>query len=337
MQQKFNICFFALISALVLNANSAGAITVYDNNISALNINALTNIFMSYTNYGTNISDLFEKDDVYGTMRRVDEYGDDGSTLTTFESHDEYSKSFINDVWANANHFNADIHYGKDISEHGRFNLASVGTNTKSIELKYGEISFGGFASYINTKVSDTKSNGAVAGLFSHYTFRNLGAHTLTTIGALNNKDNHVDYNNSWINIATDIYANFKLDYTFYVKPSVYIGYTWVSSDDFTVNGDYVTTSDYNFLNLAPGLTFIKKITNNWYGSLSGKYIAHFGGDNKIYINGVSQDGLDLDNHTDIGIDLEYHFKQFVFGGNVHKQIGGIDGWNSNLNVKYIF
>lgn len=338
MQSKSKICFAALVCALALNSGSANAITIYNNNISALNINALTDTFMSYTDYGTNISELFDIDAVYGVMRRIDQYGDDGSTLTTFKSFKPHKSGvFINNVWANANHLNADMHYGKDISKHGRFNLATVGASTKWIELKYGTLSFGTFASYINTKESSTKSNGAAMGLYSHYIFRNFGAHTLTNIGYLNNNDTHIDYSNSWVNITTDIYANLKLDDTFYAKPSMYIGYTWVSSDDIRVNGDDVKTSDYNFFNIAPKLEFIKKIANNWFGSISGKYVAHFGGDNTIHVNGISKDSIDLKNHSDVGISVEYDFEQFIFGGNIHKQMGGIDGWNTNLNVKYIF
>lgn len=341
MQKKYNFHFIALASALLLVSNSANAKTsIYDNNISALNINTLSDIFMSYTDHGTNVSDLFEQREMYGTMRRIDEYGDDGSTLTTLKSSRTTERStdlFINNIWANANHFNTDMHYDHDISKHGKFNLATVGATTKTMELKHGNISFGGFASYINTKVSETKSNGAVAGIFSHYTFRNFGAHTLTNIGFLNSSNDNTDFSNSWLNISTDVYANLKLDNTFYVKPSVYIGYTWVASDDFRTNGSYVTTSDYNFLNIAPKLEFIKQISKNWYGSMSGKYVAHFISDNTIHANGTSYDSIDLDNHFDLGIDVEYDMDHFVFGGNIHKQLGGIDGWNTNLNVKYIF
>ena len=73
MNTKSNIRFIALASALTLLAEPAKSITIYDNNISALNINALTDVFMSYVNYGDNMFDLFEEPVVYGKMRRVDE------------------------------------------------------------------------------------------------------------------------------------------------------------------------------------------------------------------------------------------------------------------------
>ena len=116
-ERTMNIKTIILTNAALLCAvNSANALTVYDNNISALNINMLTDTFMAYTNYGEKMSDLFGKHDMYGTMDRLDEYGDDGSTLTTSGYEYTSNDGFINDMWINANHINSDIHYGNNIS-----------------------------------------------------------------------------------------------------------------------------------------------------------------------------------------------------------------------------
>lgn len=330
------ISFIVLVNILILFTNSAKAITIYDNNISALNINALSDVFMSYVNYGDNMFDLFEKPIVYGTMRRVDEYGDDGSTLSSSTSS-RATDSFINNIWFNANHFNAEMHYGKNISEHSRLNLATVGATTKNIELNRGNISFGGFASYINTKISDTKSNGYSIGAFSNYKYNIFGAKALLDTGALNNRISGFKHDNSWFNIATSVYTDLKLDDTFYFEPSLYVGYMLVWSDELRVNSNKVTSRNYNFFNITPELKFIKKISDNWFGALSGKYVAHFGGKNDIRVNGIRQSGLYLDDHSDIGIDVEYRLNNFIFGGKIHAMLGGIDGWNSNLNIKYMF
>ncbi len=335
MKQNFNL--FALTGALLLATNSASAVSVYDNNITALNINMLTDTFMSYTNYGEKMSDLFKHQVVYGSMDRLDEYGDDGSTIErSFNSakHDNY---IFDNVWGNANHINADMHYGDGVARHARFNLATVGATTRAIDLKYGNLSFGGFAAYINSKIPDMRSNGDVVGIFTHYKYKNFGATTLTNVGSLNNNASGTDYNNSWVNLATDASAIFKIDDTFFVKPAVYVAYTFVSSDDLYLNGNTISSKDYNFFNVAPGLAFIKEISPKWYGALSAKYIAHFGGKNDIEIGNDKIQGLYLDSHTDIGIDVEHNFKQFIFGARVHKQIGDMDGWSTNINVKYAF
>ncbi|MBR0212919.1 MAG: hypothetical protein IJQ55_04910 [Alphaproteobacteria bacterium] len=329
---KFNLLL--LFCALLCGTNSANAVSIYDNNMSVIDINMLTNTFMAYTNHGENLADYFRDFAVYGTMRRLDEYGDDGSTL---KNQDASSNKLIKNVWANANHINENVHYNKNFTKRARLNLPTVGTTTKDIELKYGRISAGGFASYINSKITDIKSGGYAVGIFTDYKYRNFGAKILTNVGALNNTVHNKQFNNSWVNIGNETYAKFKIDNTLYFKPALYLAYTFVASDDLSVNGDYVSSKDYNFFNIAPSIQFIKEVLPNWYGAFSAKYVAHFGGENDIYVNNVKQSCLKTDNHTDVGLDLEYNFKRFVFGGNIHKQIGGIDGWSSNLNVKYMF
>ena len=332
---KNNYKLFTLIGALLLMTGSANAAGIYDNNISALNINTLTDVFMSYTNYGAKMSALFRHRSMYGTMKRLDEYGDDGSTIRS-ETKPKQS-SIFKDIWVNANHVNESMHYGQDISENGKFNLATIGTKIKAIKLKSGSISLGGFASYINAKMPDMHSNGDTVGVFARYRLHKFAATGLLNIGSLNNDANGTKFNNSWANIALGISNNFKIDETFYVRPDVYAAYTFVSSSDLYINGDKVSSNDYNFFNVAPGLTFIKEISPDWYGSLSAKYVAHFDGKNDINVNNVASEGLYIKNHTDVGIDVEHNFRQFVFGAKVHKQIGGIDGWSTNINVKYVF
>lgn len=339
MSKKLKFSLFSLTIALLYTA-SANAVSIYDNNISALNINMFSDTFMSYTNYGEKMSDLFMEHNMYGTMTRIDEYGDDGSSLIEYKIDSGYPYSndtFIKDIWANANHINGDVHYGNNISEHGRFNFATVGTTTKTIDLNTGNIYFGGFVSYIKTKVKDTKSSGDSVGLFANYKYKNIGARVLINNGSLVNDAGIMNYTNSWFNTSAETYATLKIDETFYFKPSVYVGYTWVSSDDLYLDGQRISSSDFNFLNIAPGAKFIKKIAKDWYGALSGKYVANFIGNNDITVGDTTVGGLKIENHTDVGVDIEYNFRHFVFGGKVHKQIGGIDSWVSNLNVKYVF
>ena len=334
---KPNFSLFFLSGAIILVANPASAANIYNNNISALNINMLSDVFMSYASHGEKMSDLFGKHDTYGTMNRFDEYGDDGSTLKTFGVPDAPSQPIFNTVWINANHINENLHYGQNISEHGRFNLATIGATTQTIDLAYGKISFGGFASYINTKMSDFHGGGDTVGLFANYKYQNFGVKALANIGALNNSSDGMDFNNSWFNAATDINAAFKIDPTFLFRPNISVAYTYVSSDDLFVGGNTVSSKDYNFFNIAPGAAFIKEISPNWYGSFSAKYVAHFGGKNDINVGGAAIKGLYLDDHTDIGIDVEHNFKHLILGANVHKQLGGLDGWSTNINLKYAF
>jgi len=334
---KPKLSLLILSWAIVACANRANAADIYANNISALNINMLSDTFMSYANHGDRMSDLFNRSKIlYGTMDRLDEYGDDGSTIKT-TGVPSSAETVFDAIWLNANHINEQIHYGQNISEHGRINLATLGGTLRATELEYGTISFGGFASYINTKMPDFHGGGDVIGLFAKYNYQAFGAKALIDTGSLNNGAGNADFNNSWANVATEFDAVLKIDSTFLFRPAVSVGYTFVTSDDLYISGSRVYSKDYHFLNVAPGAAFIKEIAPDWYGRLSAKYIAHFGGKNDINIDDTAIQGLYIDNHTDVGIDIEYNFKQFVFGGMIHKQMGGLDGWSSNINIKYAF
>ena len=332
-----NFKFFGVIVALFCITQKSTAATVYDNKATALNINMLTDTFASYTHYGEKMSDSFKPKTFYGEMTRVDEYGDDGSTLATFTGNNSNGDNlWVNNVWLNAEHINGHLHYNK-ANTHGRFYLVTGGVTTQSIDVRYGDIYFGGFGGYIHSDVAHITSNGDVAGIFAHYSFHNLGATILTDIGSLNNDSGNTAFNNSWVNIANEISAKFNIDDTFIVKPMVNIAYTFVSSDDLYINNNVVTSKDFHFFNIAPSLQFIKEISPNWYGALSAKYVAHFGGNRDLVVGTTRVSGLKIENYTDIGIDIEHNFRKFVFGGKVHTQIGGFDGISGELNVKYMF
>ena len=335
MNTKNYIQLTSLI-AIMLLAVPASATSIYSNNISALNINMLTDTFASYTHNGENLSDNFVKKTLYGTMTRFDEYGDDGTTLKNTQFIDNESDFLFKNVWADVKHINGPAHY-EHISSRARFNLVTLGVTTKSVNLKYGDIYFGAFGGYINSDFSDIDSYGNVGGVFANYKFQKLDTTMLINIGSLNNDSNNTDFNNSWTNLGIDSSLKFNIDKTFLIKPSLYIGYTYVASDDLYKSGDLVWSKDYNFLNIAPSVQFIKEIVPDWYGAFSAKYMAHFGGNNDIHIAGITKDGINTDNYFDIGLDIDHNFQQFVFGGKIHKQIGGFDSWSASLNVKYIF
>lgn len=327
---------FAVAPAILFSLPTMADATIYDNSIIAQNINMLTDTFVSYTRNGETLSDLFTDKKFYGTMRRIDEYGDDGTTLKNNYDDDTYSDSFIKNVWADARHINEHAHYD-NIAKRARFNIATAGATTKSINLKYGDMYFGTFAGYINSDTGHIDSNGAVGGIFAHYDFQKIGATILADIGSLNNDSGNAKFNNFWTHVATDTDVKFYIDKTFLIQPGLSVAYTFVSSDDLSVNNNVVSSDNFNFLNLAPYVRFVKQIVPDWCGALSAKYVAHFGGDNDIYVAGTKYDGIDTDNYTDLGLDIEYKFRRFVFDGSVHKQIGGFDGWSGNITLKYQF
>ena len=336
MNTKNYFKILSIFAILFCWAEKTDAATIYDNKATAVNINMLTDTFVSYTHYGDKTSDLFKSKALYGKMTRVDEYGDNGSTLKTFNGKNQNNDFWIDNVWANGEHINGRLHYNK-MDTHGRFYLASVGATTKSLDIKYGNLYFGGFGGYIHSKVSSITSNGDFAGLFAHYDFKRFGTTLLTDIGSLNNNSGQSEFSNSWVNIANEASVKIYLDETFIIKPMLNIAYTFVSSDDLYVNSNVVKSKNFHFYDITPSIQLIKEISSNWYGTLSAKYVSHCGGSSNVIVNNTRVGNLRIDDHTDIGIDIEHNFKQFVFGGKIHKQIGGFDGISGEINVKYVF
>jgi len=321
----------------VLLSVPANATNIYANSEMAHNINLLSDTFLSYAKNGESLSELFLDKKMYGTMTRVDEYGDDGTTLKISGIGDNDSGYIFKNVWADAKHINGHTHYNNDTTKHTSFSLFTLGATTDSIDLKYGDIYFGAFAGYINGGLDNMDSDGDVGGIFAHYDFQNFGATVLANIGSLNNHRDSLDFNNSWTNIAFDMSAKFNIDKTLLVRPGLYAGYMFVSSADLYIDNKFVESNNFNFFNVAPSVQFIKEIVPNWYGTLSAKYVMRFGGDNDIYIANTTQNGVDFKDYTDIGTDIEYNFKRFAFTGSVHALIGGFDGWSGDLNIKYKF
>lgn len=328
----FSICAF------VCTCGIANATTIYDNAISVLNINMLTHNLMDYAHRGESMSQNFQAKNIYGTMTRFDEYGDDGSTLKIPPKNSTTSSNLFTDIWADFTHINTNGHYNyANMSELSRFYMATVGGDTKKLTTEIGNINFGGFVTYINGNISNIDTPGNSVGLFARLENNDFDATLLINNGSINNDSNTHNFSNDWFNIASDASLKINLDETLFFQPQIYIGYTWISSDNLYINGDTVSSKNFNLFNIAPSARFVKNIIGNWYGALSVKYMATFGDNKNIYVNGLRTAKIAIDNYTEIGMNIEYDYEQFVFGANIAKQIGGFDGWIGNINVKYLF
>ena len=85
----------------------ANATTMYENNITALNINMLTDTFLSYAHRGDNLADFFQRPNLYGEMTRVDEYGDNGMTVPMKNANAGGDRFLLKNVWADVKHINS--------------------------------------------------------------------------------------------------------------------------------------------------------------------------------------------------------------------------------------
>lgn len=293
---------------------------------------------MDYAHRGESMSQNFQAKNIYGTMTRFDEYGDDGSTLKIPPKNSTKNDNLFADVWLDMMHINTKGHYRHtDTSKRNRLYMATVGGDTQKLKTEFGDVNFGFFVGSVFGDTSSIDALGNSVGLFARFEQGDFDATLLLNNGSLNNDSGTDNFSNDWFNVATDAAMKFKIDETLFFQPQIYFGYNWISSDNLYINSDTISSKNFNLFNIAPSARFVKNIIDNWYGALYVKYMATFGDNKDIYVNGARVAKIAIDDYTEIGMNVEYDYEQFVFGANVAKQIGGYDGWAGNINVKYLF
>jgi len=321
------------IAGLCLCAGGADAKSVYANSANAININMLTEQMMSYAHYGENISDFMGTK--YGTMTRVDEYGDDGKNTTVKENNkDDFGKLF----WGDVKYLNTGVDYSDNVSGRARIYMETVGVSSKSFDVTEGSISFGALLGNITNDTFGFTSNGFTFGVFSRYKYENMDVNAMVNNGSLSKTSDTSEFSDSWVNLAIDASLNIHVTDTLYIRPKVYYGYTKVSTESMRFNGNVVPSQGYEFVNFAPSLEIFTRLDKDLYMSLYGKYV-NVGGDvnQAVYANGVLMDTLSAQKYYELGVKMEYNYKDYVFTGGINKQITGFDGLSIDLNAKYIF
>ncbi len=326
---------YFLLASVCLASVNAEAVSIYDNSISAININMLTVEMMNQTHHAR----ATKNRKIYGTMTRLDEYGDNGSTLKTNDMKDTSNNdSLAKDIWFDASHINTRVDYGTPGTTRARYYLATVGFDSLDFDLPVGSIMFGGFFGYINGNVAGFDTNGQTIGLFTRYNYKRFSIGTMLNNGATKNNLSMLSFNNGWLNLAIDASWKIKLQKRLYLEPGIYLGYDYVKTDDaIRINGDIVSTDNFNFWNVSPSVKLIQRVSKNWYGNAFFKYTNIQGGKNDINFQNVNYSGINIKDFSEIGISAEYKYNQFVFGSTIKKLMGNFDGVSGDINIKYLF
>lgn len=326
-----------LLSALMLMPIGANAVSIYDNSIGATNINMLTVDLMKNAKHSDNLSLFLRGKNVYGNMTRIDEYGDDGSTIDRTQNY-KYVDVLAQDVWADVDYVNTRMNYKTGLSDRSRLMVASVGFDSIDFYLNNGSILFGAFWGYVGGRIANFNTDGQTVGLFTKYDYQNFSVAGMIDTGAIRNDLQIYDFNNAWLNVAVDANVKIRLNSTTYLEPTLYFGYTRVTTDDnVRINGDLVMTNNFNFWNIAPSIKFVTQMSDNWYGGAFFKYVNTSDGKNDIVFQNITYTGIDIDNYSMAGINAEYRYNKFVFESTITKQMGTHNGWGGNINAKYLF
>lgn len=322
---------------LCFASNANAQITMYDNSITAFNINAFQDVMASYAMQGESLSDFFKVQKMYGQMGKIDQYGDDGTT-TESTKYIKHNDSIFKNIWTDFSTTGANLHFSGIGTKKSVMRLSSAGVNFKRFKINNGRLYLGVFGSYINADFVDKSSRGHTFEGFARYHEDLADFMIALNYGDLKTDLERKDMKNQWMHFYTNAAYRFYMDETFCIQTRLGLGYTNITSEDYYMNEtDLVHGNNYNFINLTPEIRFIKEIVDDAYGVLYAKRFISFGGKNEITVNDTQYQSIDLDNYNEVGIDAEYHIRRFVLTGGIHKQIGYIDGWNGSFNFKYEF
>ena len=337
MNKSKQFLTMSAIAGLCFTATNANAGGMYSNNVGAINLNVITEQMMSFAHYDESISDFIVVQSDYGTMTRLDEYGDDGTAKHTVKSDFDHS-SLEKIAWADVRYLNTKSDYSDNVSERSRIRMETLGFNTKDIDAAYGAFSFGAFLSNLNEDIFSIRANGFSFGAFTHYKYHNFDLTGLVNNGSINKNAAYDMFNHSWINAAMDTSLNIRMTNTLYFRPKIYVGYTKVSADKLKIGDDVSPKKDFRFVNVVPSAEITTRLAKNLYAALNGKYVTVYGDtDKNVYVNNAIIDKTSMKDYAEFGLELEYDYRDFVFSGGIHKQIEGFDGWVGDLNVRYLF
>ena len=88
---------------------------------------------------------------------------------------------------------------------------------------------------------------------------------------------------------------------------------------------------------ITPGISAIKHIANNWFGTISVKHIMIFDNGGNTTINNIALPPLTNHSFTEYEISLEKAVGPIVLRTNIGRRDGGHSGWIGGLNFKYLF
>lgn len=280
----------------------------------------------------------------YGQMPIYGEYNDDGTAIRGHNGGDIILPSF-NSLWANWQHFDDDVKF-KGLSKiNTDYDLVTIALDGGHAQMGHGISQWGLFGGYAGSTQENDFINidetGGYIGVYSGYSINNINISTSVNAGAMSSDADfaheQTDYSNIWIGATAHGAYNIAIDETFTLQPSLYIGYTWVKSDDYTVGRYNITNSNLNAFEITPEVRAIKHIGAGWFGTAKLRYVINWDNGGETKINNIHIADLDSDNYAEYGIGLEKSIDRFNIALHIGRRDGGHAGWNGGTSFKYIF
>ena len=306
-------------------------------------LNQQQRIMSQQTSTETSTSDMYGHTPIYGSAPIYGEY----------EAHEfagrSGGESELNDIKSlqlGYSHYDTKLNFDNFERTSSDYDLIMLGLTDGNTQLMNKNVAWAIYAGAIDGTTTTSTFNideiGGYAGLYGRFDMNNFGLAVSINGGAIQNDVTHqsgtYSYTNMWATAGVNTTYNINLDNTFVLQPGIYLGYTWIKSEDYySKSGSHISNSDANVFEVSPSLHAIKHIDNNWYGTAHIRYAKFSTNNNEIIVDGTRFDELIGNNFVEYGLTLEKSVERLSFSGTILRRDLGQDGWGGNINIKYIF
>lgn len=222
------------------------------------------------------------------------------------------------------------------------------GGDSDMIELKHGfSFVYGGYVGYNGNSTSfehiHSTQQGAVVGL-TGYLYKGNFFNAITANCGWMINDTYTPYGTDTMNLIMSGVAD-RIGYNlemasgkFIVQPSIFFGYSFVYSSDYTTSGGVRINSDpLNVIHFAPTLKFIGNLSNGWQPYAIVSVMANFMDKTDFTANTIRLPQMSIDPYVEYGIGIQRRWSEKCQGfGQATVRNGGRRGVALLFGLKYM-
>jgi hypothetical protein len=284
--------------------------------------------------------------DKYGEMLYYGEYGDDG---TVFSAPGRGRSGGDSDgtlaLWLDWQHAWDDAKFNHYNRVESNYDLISLGFSNEPNYTSNHYARFGGFGGIAlgreNAKsVTKLDETGEYVGLYYAQHAHGLTLQIAGDFGAMftdakSDFGKH-DFTNLWLGAGAKLSYDWFLDSETVIQPGLYAGYTWINTHGYEPMPD-VKVDNFHVFEVSPSLRAIAHVADEWYASMSVRYVFNFSHGGDVRNAGVTLPDLELLNYYEYGMTVEKTFNRLGFAASLYRHDGGRTGWATNVRMKYVF
>lgn len=222
------------------------------------------------------------------------------------------------------------------------------GGDSDMIELKHGfNLVYGGYIGYNGNSTSyehiHSTQQGAVGGLTA-YLYKGNFFNTITANCGWMINETYTPFGTDTFNlimsgVADRIGYNFEMaSGRFIIQPSIFFGYTFVYTNNYTTKGGVnIKTDPLNVIHFAPTLKFIGNLANGWQPYAIVSIMANFMDKTEYSANSIRLPQMSIDPYVEYGLGIQRRWNENCQGfGQATVRNGGRRGVAVLFGLKYM-